>query len=285
MKIVHYYRRVDTPHSLLPSIKEQLLSSSSSSSLSSSADDRRCDVLSIETEYCFNVQIDTHPLDGISQSRLEWLLRETFDVDGLRLEHSAFDDDVDVIGGSGGDSATAVYEFGPRMTFTSAFSSNATSICAACGLSSISRLERSRRYRVRYDTSSSSSSSSSHTHTHTHPPSASISSIVKGMLHDRMTEEEYPVPITTFESGNVVVPVMRVPIMERGRDALVSINDERGLGFDDFDLDFYTELFRVRLTGGPCLCACACVCVCGLSGGGMVGEMHGCIGKADGRRG
>ena len=111
MKIVHYYRRTDTPHSLLPSIGEQLSSGG-------------CDVVSIDAEYCFNVQIDSHPLDDVSTSRLEWLLRETFDVDGLRLESSALDDIADVGGGR-----AMVVEFGPRMTFTSAFSSNATSRC------------------------------------------------------------------------------------------------------------------------------------------------------------
>lgn len=37
-----------------------------------------------------------------------------------------------------------------------------------------------------------------------------------------------------------------VDIMQEGRKALEKINEERGLGFDDFDLDFYTDLFKVR---------------------------------------
>ena len=65
------------------------------------------------------------------------------------------------------------------------------------------------------------------------------------MLHDRMTEEEYATPISTFDSGAKVEPVVRVPIMEEGRSALEKINKERGLGFDDFDLDYYTQLFKV----------------------------------------
>ena len=65
------------------------------------------------------------------------------------------------------------------------------------------------------------------------------------MLHDRMTEEEYTTPISTFDSGAKVEPVVRVPIMEEGRSALEKINNERGLGFDDFDLDYYTQLFKV----------------------------------------
>ena len=216
MKIIHYYRRTETPHSLLPSIKEQL-------SQSSFCKDDTSKILSIDTESCFNVQQTSDDnLDATSTERLEWLLRETFEKDGLKLEQSSLTSSND------GDD-TLVVEFGPRMTFTSAFSSNATSICVACGLSQITRLERSKRYKFTFSTSVST---------------ATISAI-KQMLHDRMTEEEYTEPLTTFESGAKVEPVVFVPIMEEGRAALEKINKERGLGFDDFDLDFYTDLFKV----------------------------------------
>ena len=33
--------------------------------------------------------------------------------------------------------------------------------------------------------------------------------------------------------------------MTGGRAALEQVNTERGLGFDDFDLDYYTVLFKV----------------------------------------
>jgi len=217
MKIIHYYRRTETPHSLLPSIKEQL-------SQSTSCKDDASKILSIDTESCFNVQLTSNDsLDTTSTERLEWLLRETFEKDGLKLEQSS-------LTSTDGDS-TLVVEFGPRMTFTSAFSSNATSICAACGLSQITRLERSKRYKFTFSSSVST---------------ATISAI-KQMLHDRMTEEEYINPLTTFESGAKVEPVVFVPIMEEGRAALEKINKERGLGFDDFDLDFYTDLFKVSI--------------------------------------
>mmetsp|Transcript_28549 Transcript_28549/g.60527 ORF Transcript_28549/g.60527 Transcript_28549/m.60527 type:complete len:1339 (+) Transcript_28549:125-4141(+) len=222
MKIVHYYRRTETPHSLLPSVREQL-------SQNPSTKEDASKIVSIDTESCFNVQIDEE-LDGTSTERLEWLLRETFEKDGLRLEESTFG-----AAKNGDSSDTAVMEFGPRMTFTSAFSSNATSICAACGLTSIKRLERSKRYKFSFS----------------FPASATTVSALKKILHDRMTEEEYAEPIVSFESGAKVEPVVRVPIMEEGRKALERINDERGLGFDDFDLDFYTELFKEKLGRDP----------------------------------
>jgi phosphoribosylformylglycinamidine synthase len=215
MTILHYYRRTETPHSLVPSINEQL----------HHLHVHRA-VVHIDTEYCFNVQI-TDDLDSDATSRLEWLLRETFDPTGLQLECSTFthNEDCDLF-----------VEFGPRSTFTSAFSSNATSICVACGLSSIVRLERSRRYRITLSPPPSSYSTSS---------KEEDTIKLKSLLHDRMTEQEYIVPITTFHNGASVTPVKTIPIMEEGKSALMKLNNERGLGFDDFDINFYTDLFKV----------------------------------------
>ena len=233
--MLHYYRETDPPHSLLPSLREKLTSLGL-------PDDAEA-VLSVRTESCFNVQIggagdgDVGVLDGESTSRLEWLLSETFvegDRGGLRLETSSFDDENGAAASAAGsDRHSLTAEFGPRMTFTSAFSSNATSICAACGIISppVSRLERSRRYLFSLSR-----------------PLSSRSAIdaVKAELYDRMTEEEYGSPLVDFDAGAVTEPVRTVPIMSEGRGALESINDEMGLGFDDFDLDYYTELFKVR---------------------------------------
>ena len=69
-----------------------------------------------------------------------------------------------------------------------------------------------------------------------------------------MTEEEYAEPLTTFESGATTALVVRVTIMEEGRAALEKINRERGLGFDEFDLDYYTNLFKVRGFGVSSFC-------------------------------
>lgn len=223
-KIVHYYRRTDTPHSLLPSLVEQLALAEGGDK--GDGPSSPSIIASIETESCFNVQLSSD-LDADSTARLEWLLRETFERDGLKLEGSTFETCT--------SPTSAVMEFGPRMTFTSAFSSNATSICAACGLTAVTRLERSRRYRFTFSSA----------------PSDATLGLLKKMLHDRMTEEEYAKPIDTFESGAKTEQTVRVPIMAEGRKALERINEERGLGFDEFDLDFYTELFKEKLGRDP----------------------------------
>jgi hypothetical protein len=51
--------------------------------------------------------------------------------------------------------------------------------------------------------------------------------------------------LTSFDSGAKPEAVQTVPIMKEGRAALEKINAEMGLGFDDFDLDYYTTLFKV----------------------------------------
>jgi len=41
---------------------------------------------------------------------------------------------------------SVVVEVGPRLSFTTAWSANAVSICKACALPEVTRIERSRRY-------------------------------------------------------------------------------------------------------------------------------------------
>jgi phosphoribosylformylglycinamidine synthase len=208
-KIAHYYRKTEPSHSLLPSVREEL------KDLSLEAESAKIEA--VETESCFNV-LASSALSAGDQEKLEWLLAETFDRDALSLETSALT----------ADGKSWVVEFGPRLTFTSAFSSNATSICQACALP-ITRLELSRRYRFILKEELSDKAVS----------------IIKSMLHDRMTEEEYGEPLSTFDTGATPKPVRTIPIMAEGRAALEKINKEMGLGFDDFDLDYYTQIFKV----------------------------------------
>ena len=224
--ILHYYRETEPPHSLLPSLKETL----KSLHLSDDADA----IQAVDTESCFNVQTTT-TLTTSQTERLEWLFAETFEKDKLQLETSAF---------KANGSNTLVKEFGPRMTFASAFSSNAVSICQACGLDSIDRLERSRRFRFHLKEG--------------HALTARALSAIVGELHDRMTEQEYTEPISTFDADVETKAVETIPIMTEGRKALEKINASMGLGFDDFDLDYYTELFQVIKMISTCM-NCNCV--------------------------
>ena len=211
--IRHFYRKSSVSHSLLFSLKEELQLQGLE------ADHGKIKL--VETENCFNILVDAAITD-VQDDRLRWLLAETFDKDSLKIGES-------FLGES--SSSSWVVEFGPRLAFTSAFSSNAVSICKACQLP-VSRLELSRRYRFELLGDLSPRSIAS----------------IKQILHDRMTEEEYTSKLTSFDSGAVTAPTKTIPIMTHGRSALESINEEMGLGFDDFDLDYYTKLFKVSST-------------------------------------
>lgn len=216
--ITHYYRKTSASHSLLPSCKEQL----ASVGLKSDADK----IFDVETESCFNVQLIGDDLNSVQKQRLEWLLAETFQKNHLKLGKSFFGEK----GETQQSSKIWLAEFGPRMTFTSAFSSNACSVCSDCGLP-VKRLELSRRYLFHLNEDVSEDAIKE----------------LKKMLHDKMTEEEYSEPLKSFETGAQPERVLTVPIMEQGRAALEKINKEKGLGFDDFDLDYYSNLFKVSI--------------------------------------
>jgi phosphoribosylformylglycinamidine synthase len=180
------------------------------------------DIQAIDTEYCFNVDAEGG-LTSEESRILVWLLAETFQPDGFG-EASILD-----------PAAGALLEVGPRMNFSTAWSTNAVSICAACGLTRIRRIERSRRYLLRTSK----------------PLTAEGRAAFLAEVHDRMTEMPYPEPLESFESGIEPEKTFEVPVMEEGRVALEKINREMGLAFDDWDLDYYTGLFRDKIGRNP----------------------------------
>ncbi len=184
----------------------------------------------IATEFCFNVASGSR-LTRDELRLLRWLLAETFEPDQFS-EHSFLSPDV-----SRPATSHVILEVGPRMNFTTAWSTNAVSVCHACGLTKIVRIERSRRYRLEL---------------------ADQAALDKeqekeflALVHDRMTECPYPVPLQTFEAGIKPEPVRTIPLIEQGRAALEKINREMGLGLDDWDLDYYTNLFVRDIKRNP----------------------------------
>lgn len=176
----------------------------------------------VEYEVCFNVGGgggDQAP--GV----LEWLLAETFDPEAL------------VAGSRLSEDGGAVVEVGPRLNFQTAWSANAVSICQACGLKDVNRLERSRRYRVRMVDGAG-------------VDARKLAAFVDA-VHDRMTEVEYAKPLESFDFGLRPAPTTTVPVMANGRAALEKVNEEQGLGFDDYDIDLYLELFREQMKRDP----------------------------------
>ena len=122
----------------------------------------------------------------------------------------------------------------------SAFSTNAVAICEACGVNNIERIERIVRYQVYFEQNDAVVTMSNDT-----------KNIMLGKVHDRMTEMVYPKNFNTFGSVASPEPVKVVPIMRDGKDALREISETMGLAFDDWDLEFYTNLFRDVMKRDP----------------------------------
>ena len=179
-------------------------------------------VVALDTEFCFNVDC-TQPLSAEQQRMVEWCLTES----GHSCEKAA------VLKAEG--ATQLMVEVGPRFNFTSAWSTNCVSVLKAAEVPGIPRVERSRR----------------HLFTLSEPVAANTLEKLLPVIHDRMTEMVYEKPVETFDAGFAVKPVKWVPIMAQGRKALEEINAELGLGFDDWDYEYYLDLYKNDLKRDP----------------------------------
>ena len=57
--------------------------------------------------------------------------------------------------------------------------------------------------------------------------------------------------LTTFETGIKPEPVYEVRVIEEGKAALEKINRKLGLEFDEWDMDYYHELFVNDMRRNP----------------------------------
>ncbi|MCL4476281.1 MAG: hypothetical protein M1508_08665, partial [Nitrospirae bacterium] len=167
------------------------------------------DIRDIHSEYCFYVEAK-EPLTPEETGLLQWLLRETFEPENFSsksfLTHNA--SRVTHYG---------ILEVGPRMNFTTAWSTNAVSVCHACGLSKVTRIERSRRYKiVRSQKSNTPPNPPLSKGGHGGVNSDLISSLItrhSSLFYDRMTECPYPERLRTFDPGIKPEPVFEVKIL------------------------------------------------------------------------
>jgi len=167
-------------------------------------------------EYCFNVETSA-PLTIRELKTLRWLLAETFEPEYFG-DKSLLAPAKDAI------------EVGPRLNFETAYSTNAVAICHACGLGKITRLECSRRYLL---------------------PAKADRERFTAENYDRMTEYAYPEPLKTFETGALPDKTYSVSLMEKGIAELKRFNREQGLGMDEWDINFYFNLFTGDLQRNP----------------------------------
>jgi phosphoribosylformylglycinamidine synthase len=180
----------------------------------------------LETEYCFYIEASS-PFSPDDKELLRWLLRETFEPENFS-EGSFFTLNAEP------GTPHIIIEVGPRMNFTTAWSTNAVSVCHSCGLTKITRIERSRRYKFLPVKNAGIRQSDF------------VSSLLtshSSRFYDRMTECPSPQRLETFETGIRPELFYYVPLIREGRPALEKINREMGLGLDDWDIDYYYHLF------------------------------------------
>lgn len=156
-------------------------------------------------EECFSVEAST-PLTPKQLRRLKLILADGFVIETVRKKTKISKTDSMVM-------------LGPRMRFATPSSTNLVTICHACGIPQVTRIECFRR--------------------HILTPSDDCMLFID-KHHDRMTECGYSELLKTYDSGLIPEPVWTIPMMEKGPDALLDIP---GLPFDSSDRQRYYEYF------------------------------------------
>ncbi|XP_076754672.1 phosphoribosylformylglycinamidine synthase [Xylocopa sonorina] len=183
----------------------------------------------LETELCYYIEIK-ESLNKEELKVLKWILASTFEPDSLKTS-SVFNEKLN---------NCFVIEIGPRLNFSTAFSSNAVSICRSVHLNKITRIEVATRYYIK----------------HSGIINKNVEDAITDALLDKMTECRYTKPIQTFDHGFRPEKWFEVDILQEGRMALEKVNMQLGLAFDNWDLDFYTDLFLNKLKRNPTSVEC-----------------------------
>ncbi|MEF9426272.1 MAG: phosphoribosylformylglycinamidine synthase [Candidatus Mariimomonas ferrooxydans] len=248
MDLLHFYR---TP--ALSEIKKNGLLSILQEKISPEIQD-------IQTEYCFNIQT-AELLTKEELEVLQWLLAETFEPGNFSGKSFLTQNAPSPLpppikrggiisthpspsrgeGKGGGESLASILEVGPRMNFTTAWSTNAVAVCHACGLHKITRIERSRRYKLVI----------SEQFNQLKDFYSLLLTRYSSFFYDRMTECPYHESLKTFETGIKPKPVVEIQLKENGISALEKLNREMGLGLDEWDTGYYYNLFVNDIDRNP----------------------------------
>eukprot|EP00039_Didymoeca_costata_P009999 m.133495 g.133495 ORF g.133495 m.133495 type:complete len:1332 (+) comp14673_c1_seq5:165-4160(+) len=181
-------------------------------------------------EVCFNVEVTGAALTKEEDACLRWLVQ----TPGVSVTDSSTLPNP--------STAQSVIEVGPRLNVCTPFSTNATSICHAVGLTSITRIEVSRRLLI---------------NTTALPNQDGAMDSLLNALHDRMTETQYSKPLATFQVGdNHKDEWITVDVVGKGSSALRDISNTLGLAYDDADVEYYTSLFRDKIKRNPTSVEC-----------------------------
>lgn len=192
----------------------------------------------LTTEVCFYVELKAERLSGEDRSRLQWILTESFDEENLSRESW--------IEAVKGDEPACFVEIGPRLNFSTAWSTNAVSVCKGIGLEYVTRIEKSTRYVIVMKTEGGENMIFN----------TDMRQKIVDCLHDKMTECEYKEPLETFDIDANPDECYEIDVMNNGQKALIKANNDLGLSFDEWDIEYYTKLFTDQLKRNPSSVEC-----------------------------
>ncbi|KAK7096705.1 phosphoribosylformylglycinamidine synthase-like [Littorina saxatilis] len=189
-------------------------------------------VAELLSELCFYIDVEGEGLTEEETQRLKWVLAVPFEEERLTQSSSL----------QSTPGSDLLVEIGPRLNFSTAFSTNCTSICRSVGLARVQRVEYSTRYLIKLNAGKT--------------VSVEQEEKVVLTLHDRMTQYRYVKPLQTFKQNVHPEDVFEVDVLGKGKAALEQANKDLGLAFDDWDLDFYTGMFVNKVKRNPTSVEC-----------------------------
>ncbi|KHJ80314.1 hypothetical protein OESDEN_20012 [Oesophagostomum dentatum] len=204
---LRFYSLVDSPHAewKVDTIRRSIL-------------ERTGVTVEVAAEYCFHVilekDVDIEKFEKSELEKLLWLLAPN-PFDGRLTRHSQL--------------SGTIKEIGPRLTFKTAYCTNALSALSAAGIHQVSRLERTIRYQF----------------TGPIPDDDTLLEIAG----DRMTECIYAEDID-FTPVKGRENFFEIDVLGNSSN-LDKANKELGLAFDDHDLAYYKDLFLNKLKRNP----------------------------------
>ena len=189
-------------------------------------------ITSVKIERRFLVD-SSRALRNDELDKLKWLLKETFEPEMFKEQSTL------LVTAAAGKNAI---EIGPRLAIVTPKSTNAVSICSACGLDSIKRIEQTRCFSICFGDDPDLSPESRLAR------EKKIYTPIIEIIGDRMTEQPYLEPPISFEQDVKPEPVQLIPLLERGTDVLKDANEKLGLALDKqmmlYILDYYQKIGR-----------------------------------------
>ncbi|XP_055628077.1 phosphoribosylformylglycinamidine synthase [Toxorhynchites rutilus septentrionalis] len=188
-------------------------------------------VTDLQVEKCYHVQNSNYTEFPTEVEKvLRWILKGPQEEDNLSTTSTVVKQSPN----------EELIEIGPRFNFSTADSTNSVSICQNVGLTFIDRIEVSVRYLLTLGKCISSEE---------------VEQLIETVC-DRMTQCRYTetnIPRNDFyesfkqKGENWYV----VPVLEKGAAALKEVDKQLGLAFDEWDIQYYTNLFTNVLKRNP----------------------------------